>query len=97
MFRQWFISNFVSCVDDATCCHLFLRDLNHEPTQSIDLVIQIIINHYTSIKTSELAEELFFGIRRKEPTALFVARLFGYMCKSKKFLIDKKSTDVEEI
>ena len=43
MFRQWFISNFVSCVDDATCCHLFLRDLNHEPTQSIDLVIQIII------------------------------------------------------
>lgn len=68
-------------------------------TKPVDLVIQIIINHYISIKTSELAEELFFifGIRRKEPAALFVARLFGYMCKTKKFVIDKKSTEVEEI
>lgn len=68
-------------------------------TKPVDLVIQIIINHYTSIKTSELAEELFFifGIRRKEPTALFVARLFGYMCKTKKFIVDKKSTEVEDI
>ncbi|MCI6892671.1 MAG: hypothetical protein MR852_11660 [Treponema sp.] len=32
MFRQWFITNFVSSVDDATCCQLFLRDLNHELT-----------------------------------------------------------------
>lgn len=32
MFRQWFITNFVSSVDDATCCQLFLRDLNHEHT-----------------------------------------------------------------
>ena len=32
MFRQWFISNFVSCVDDATCCQLFIRDLRHELT-----------------------------------------------------------------
>lgn len=30
MFRQWFITNFVSSVDDATCCQLFLRDMNHE-------------------------------------------------------------------
>ncbi len=32
MFRQWFISNFVSSMDDATCCQMFLRDLNHELT-----------------------------------------------------------------
>ena len=32
MFRQWFIKNFVSSMDDATCCQLFLRDLNHELT-----------------------------------------------------------------
>ncbi len=32
MFRQWFISNFVASMDDATCCQLFLRDLNHELT-----------------------------------------------------------------
>ena len=79
-----------------------LRNWLRQPLQSLPLFkikkLEIEpINHYTSIKTSELAEELFFGIRRKEPTALFVARLFGYMCKSKKFLIDKKSTDVEEI
>lgn len=27
MFRQWFLSNFASCMDDATCVQLFLRDL----------------------------------------------------------------------
>lgn len=32
LFRQWFIQTFVSSVDDATCCQLFIRDLRHELT-----------------------------------------------------------------
>lgn len=32
MFRQWFLSNFASCMDDATCVQLFLRDLQGDLT-----------------------------------------------------------------
>ena len=32
LFRQWFISNFVASMDDATCVQLFIRDLGHELT-----------------------------------------------------------------
>ncbi|MCI5697173.1 MAG: hypothetical protein MR349_08350 [Spirochaetia bacterium] len=53
MFRQWFISNFVSSMDDATCCQLFLRDLNHEITY-IYLKDENLMDFFKSVEIRDL-------------------------------------------
>lgn len=53
MFRQWFISNFVSSMDDATCCQLFLRDLNHELTH-IYLKDENLMDFFKAVEIRDL-------------------------------------------
>ena len=62
----------------------------------LDSLLQLIINHFRIIKTADIAEELFavHGLNQ-EPTALFVARLFGYLSQNEKFVIESMSHEVE--
>lgn len=53
MFRQWFISNFVSSMDDATCCQMFLRDLNHELTH-IYLKDENLMDFFKAVEIRDL-------------------------------------------
>lgn len=53
MFRQWFISNFFSSMDDATCCQLFLRDLNHELTH-IYLKDENLMDFFKAVEIRDL-------------------------------------------
>lgn len=53
MFRQWFISNFVASMDDATCVQLFIRDLRHELTH-IYLKDEALLDFLKTIEIKDL-------------------------------------------
>lgn len=74
-----------------------LMDYQVLRSKSLDVQLVLILSCLDSETTEGLAEEVLYihGIRSL-PTALFVARLFSYLCNHKEFVAGKSSAIIQE-
>ena len=81
-------------IDDGDYRRMDYRVLR---SKSLDVQLGLILSCLDSETTEGLAEEVLYiqGISSL-PTALFVARLFAYLCNQKEFVSDKNSAIIQE-